>query len=552
MQLQLRPWQIKVTKKCLDSFINKGNNKFLINAAPGAGKTLAACAIALELFQKNEIERVITIAPRSEVVSQWAKEFNFATHRIMSKVTGKDSDMSDLFIDVCATWNAIEGLKNSFAQMCDDKKTLVICDELHHAAVEAVWGKSAYDAFTKAKYILMLTGTPERSDGNSSVWLEYNSKGQLEQPSENSYILTYGQAIDYGYCRPVTFHRHSGKFSIALDNKTSLNVSSGNKKVNIPKNIEASASLKKSLSFYKLACTPQFEKDQVTPLVSGYQGSMLKEALKKLEEARNRLPNAGILVITPSIEMAEYVVKLIEIIDDEKPVLVHSEVSNPDEKIKLFRKSDKKWLVSVAMVSEGIDIPRLRVLAYLPHALTELYFRQAVGRIVRSNGSMDDSCGHVILPQLETFNQFAKRIEEEIPPSVFKQKLNNTKKCKICNTENHIKATACNECGTKFPEPKLMQKDCPKCKKANPISAKKCTNCGNSFENQFKITLQEALRIGVIARGAEFSEGETQEAEAIAPELRKKLLKLGDEKILRLINILPDTSLARMKEILEE
>ena len=35
----------------------------------------------------------------------------------------------------------------------------------------AVWGKSAGDAFKNARYILMLTGTPIRSDSQRPAWL---------------------------------------------------------------------------------------------------------------------------------------------------------------------------------------------------------------------------------------------------------------------------------------------------------------------------------------------------------------------------------------------
>ena len=41
------------------------------------------------------------------------------------------------------------------------------------------------------------------------------------------------------------------------------------------------------------------------------------------------------------------------------------------------------WLVSVLMVSEGVDIPRLRVGVYATSARTELFFRQVVGRFIR-------------------------------------------------------------------------------------------------------------------------------------------------------------------------
>ena len=67
--------------------------------------------------------------------------------------------------------------------------------------------------------------------------------------------------------------------------------------------------------------------------------------------------------------------------EGETPTLVHSQLPNPDTRIDAFRHTEKRWIVSVAMISEGVDIPRLRVLIYLPSALTELAFRQAIGRV---------------------------------------------------------------------------------------------------------------------------------------------------------------------------
>ena len=43
------------------------------------------------------------------------------------------------------------------------------------------------------------------------------------------------------------------------------------------------------------------------------------------------------------------------------------------------------------MISEGVDIRRLRILGYLPNPQKELSFRQAVGRVVRTLGDEDNS-----------------------------------------------------------------------------------------------------------------------------------------------------------------
>jgi late competence protein required for DNA uptake (superfamily II DNA/RNA helicase) len=82
---------------------------------------------------------------------------------------------------------------------------------------------------------------------------------------------------------------------------------------------------------------------------------MLQAGGDKLTELRHRMPNAGGLVIAHSIEMAEYMVELLERLEGERPMLVHSQMPNSNSKIKAFRNTTKRWLVSVAMVSEGVD-----------------------------------------------------------------------------------------------------------------------------------------------------------------------------------------------------
>ena len=65
------------------------------------------------------------------------------------------------------------------------------------------------------------------------------------------------------------------------------------------------------------------------------------------------------------------------------------------------------------MISEGVDIKRLRVLIYLPNALTELAFRQAIGRVVRTMGPDDDTRAYVIMPSTELLESYARRVEQE-------------------------------------------------------------------------------------------------------------------------------------------
>ena len=81
--ITLRPWQSQAINKCLRWFLENNEKRFLINAAPGAGKTICASVLAKELLEKKKIERVVVIAPRNEVVKQWAEEYEFVTEKFM-------------------------------------------------------------------------------------------------------------------------------------------------------------------------------------------------------------------------------------------------------------------------------------------------------------------------------------------------------------------------------------------------------------------------------------------------------------------------------------
>jgi superfamily II DNA or RNA helicase len=263
------------------------------------------------------------------------------------------------------------------------------------------------------------------------------------------------------------------------------------------------------------------------------------------------MPNAGGLVIAPSIEMAEYMVKLIEKMEGETPALVHSQLPNAENKIESFRHTDKRWIVSVAMISEGVDISRLRVLIYLPNALTELAFRQAIGRVVRSNGPDDDTRAYVVMPSFDTLEVFARRIEEEMSPGSQRDEgPPKQKKCPICTTEAALGARFCEACGYEFPKAPSKFKSCSDCGGLNKLSAKECQHCGAQFGTDFTLTLDEALRTGAIVRGIDIEEGDVREGEEMAENVRRKIIASGDEKLVKVIRQLPEESWAKLRKIM--
>jgi superfamily II DNA or RNA helicase len=94
-------------------------------------------------------------------------------------------------------------------------------------------------------------------------------------------------------------------------------------------------------------------------------------------------------------------------------VVAISEASDASERIKRFAESSAPWIVAVKMVSEGVDIPRLRVGVYATNIQSELFFRQAVGRLVRTVEGLDEQSAYVYIPADTVLVRYALQIKEE-------------------------------------------------------------------------------------------------------------------------------------------
>ncbi len=89
------------------------------------------------------------------------------------------------------------------------------------------------------------------------------------------------------------------------------------------------------------------------------------------------------------------------------------------------------------------------------------------------------------------------------------------------------------------------------CLALNPVHVDECQSCGTSFKNDFTIKLEDALRLGGVARGMDLTEEEVRIGEEIAEQVREGALQQGDEVVLRLIRQFPPESLARIKKLLD-
>jgi hypothetical protein len=94
-------------------------------------------------------------------------------------------------------------------------------------------------------------------------------------------------------------------------------------------------------------------------------------------------------------------------------VVLHTE-TRAARKLADFRGSREPWIVAVNMVSEGVDIPRLRVGVYATAAKTPLIFRQIVGRFVRTTPGASADPSWLYLPADQVLRGHAAEVESEL------------------------------------------------------------------------------------------------------------------------------------------
>ena len=549
---EMREWQQKALTLATNKF-NEGERAFLINAAPGAGKTFAAIVIAKEMLEAGKIDRVIAIAPRTQVVKQWGSEFTQITGLPMDKYTkAQVEDMEDIHDHMVLTWHAVEGMQDILQEVCRHSSTLVIADEIHHAAISRMWGDSTDVALAAAKHIIVLTGTPNRSDGLMPLWAKAcESKGAV-------YEVPYKECVDQGWCVPVTFAIQGGGMDLEMGGH---NIRVTDKGVEIPEGLEGIVTKAdvNQLAFDKLLKVEMRDSNSL-PRLDTAHAEWIREANEKMMEQREReygefgFPEGATLVIAPTISMAEYFKELIEMIYPEERVwIVTSDKPGATRKIDKFAKSGDKWLVSVNMVSEGVDIPRLRTMLYMANAKTELHFRQAIGRIIRKSGAYgnpaeDNSRGYCLVPSIPEYREFAKRVEEEmgeVPPPP-------EPRCPSCKSEGHRPkaGSPCPSCGyePKPAEPKTWT--CSDwtddgCGTINVGLGKTCRNCGLPRRQPVSLHKTYKQRHGVLARGIEMSEKEALEAEAEVMDTINTWGRMSDRDK-ELLNKWPQEVLARM------
>ncbi|CAM5233290.1 hypothetical protein SHIRM173S_05287 [Streptomyces hirsutus] len=381
---KLRAWQ----QGAMERYLQTQPRDFLAVATPGAGKTTFALTLASWLLHHHVVQQVTVVAPTEHLKKQWAE----AAARIGIKLdpeysagpVGKDYD------GVAVTYAGVGVRPMLHRNRSEQRKTLVILDEIHHAGDSKSWGEACLEAFEPATRRLALTGTPFRSDTNPIPFVAYEEGDDGIRRSAADYTYGYGSALRDNVVRPVIFLSYSGNMRWRTKAGDEIEARLGE-----PMTKDAVSQA------WRTALDPRGE----------WMPSVLRAADQRLTEVRKSVPDAGALVIAADQDSARAYAKLIREITGSKATVVLSDDTGASKRIDEFSGSDDRWMVAVRMVSEGVDVPRLAVGVYATTISTPLFFAQAVGRFVRSRRRGETAS--VFLPTVPDLLTFANEMERE-------------------------------------------------------------------------------------------------------------------------------------------
>lgn len=383
--MTLRSWQSECITAALKHF--QYSSHFLCQATPGAGKSRMAAELARHMLAENKVDFVICFSPSINVTEGMRQALSQATGRRFDGVIGAAGGSY--------TYQRLLSLKEDFWQLFDKQRVLVIFDEIHHCSGLTeddcnAWGQEILlNIRERATYTLALTGTPWRSDQAPIVLAKYVDP---DNQIQCHYHYGLSDAVRDNVCRRPKI--------VLIDNE----------------NIHLFSSDKETRTFNSLL---ELLSTGAIPYASVITNAkvmhyMLQAACLRLDSLRQESSDAAGLVVASSVEHAQQIALMLHQEFGRPSTIVTYKHDEPASRIDRFRHSKEEWIVSVGMISEGTDIPRLQICCHLSHIKTELHYRQLLGRILRLTNSPNQEAWLYTLAEPKLV-EFAHRIADDLP-----------------------------------------------------------------------------------------------------------------------------------------
>lgn len=401
------------------------NQAYVVEVSPSGGKTIFSMKLAVEMINKDLIDRVIWVVPRDSIKMGFVDDCQRAGKIISEKQTklGKDflAIESENHISKLGNLRNHHGMVLTYQGLTPSTidqiellsvrhRLLFVFDEAHHGADGAdeamnTWGQNMLTIQQMSHSIVAMTGTPVRADNKKIPFLTYTNVEEEDYMGnvrnairvDPSFKFTYREAVQAGVARRI--------LCINVDPDVTYS-----KKGNIK---EMPLSQIPVGDFKYVKHTPLDRND-------GVIDDMLKKAFEEVNRMRrNGDTDAACLIVgqrnsVRSSDMLSHISERLSTLFSIRAISVESaDGDKAKREIKSFKSGKQKFIVSKEMISEGTNIPRIRIVCILRDIGNNTFYEQLVHRATRNDA--DDHPEDAIIIQLTYPNLVAwgATLEEE-------------------------------------------------------------------------------------------------------------------------------------------
>lgn len=397
---------------------------------PSGGKTVASIKKVAWLIDQDLIDYAVWVVPRNSIKTGFEDDCrlvelsNPSKHRLGDRHLRIDTDLTPgrsrlprNFHGAVITYQSLGSLYEYFALLTRGNMRLAfVFDEIHHGAddVEAAyrnqWGSDALRAVGLAHCVIALTGTPLRSDNKRVAFLEYaDAVAETEDGLQEgfavvpSFRFTYADGMAAGIARKLIFEHFDPYIAFEREDATTGEILESSETRLSTLNKADAARLKRK----------PFERNK-----GDVPEQMLRRAFEACQQMRrNGDDDAAILVICQdarSGDTIDHAIELIRKVCGEEAQWVASDEADSRDRIRAFKRSKDRWIIAKQMISEGTNLPRVRVIVMFNTPTQHVYWTQLIHRATRNED--DDRLQDALILQLnmQPVRSWAERVEQEV------------------------------------------------------------------------------------------------------------------------------------------
>lgn len=398
---------------------------YINEVSPSGGKTIFSMKLAARMIETGLIDKVIWCVPRENIKDGFGDDSRFVDiaveqkRLLNSKFIRVDTDLNSTYKGqlrnyhgAVITYHALRGMYDYLGLLAEKYRMLFVFDEAHHGATGEeddamnVWGGEMERCRAIAHAIVCMTGTPLRSDLKRIPFVRYKeieaSDGRKGYQVEPDFSFSYQKAVTAGIARKLICRSQDAEITYDIEGEEGV--------------IERITSAISAIPFGHL----QRVKNTAFCFNRGIVDDMLKIAHDECGRMRRTGdPDAAILVIgrrdlsEGDSSLSGIAERISALFSDDSVTVESADGPIARDTIRAFKKGKSNWIVAKEMISEGTNIPRLRIVVILRDIGNRTFYEQLVHRVTRNDANDRPQDAIIIQLQLPHLHEWGKDLERQ-------------------------------------------------------------------------------------------------------------------------------------------